>query len=369
MLELDGIDEQEIYARHEYGDATTAVRLRDLFFRQFDPANVGCPILYARPMTFHYCGSGNIGDNGQTAFYCRAEDICDGTTGLREETGNTHAHEFWADVQWFSRRITGAEIVRARHSHEDADTDGHEMVNASPLLDDVPEDAKLVCYIIAATSVPRIKINGTWKVVSPCYFPPYGDPYGMVNRGFKSIIADHGLRFGVDDINEIVVEHFSTRGDQCGAQVIFCLQWEETESIIIEKIKKRRRRMSLTHDHKRAFIRKMIEFTEENEQALKDAGYDPSQRIGELTTLNDAQEQAEAEQLAAMAALKGKTQASNDALDVAYKNASALVELFVGFLGKEHPLVEVLKNIRDLMIIEEARGKEKEPEKPEEKPQ
>ena len=127
--------------------------------------------------------------------------------------------------------------------------------------------------------------------------------------------------------------------------------------------------MSLTHDHKRAFIRKMIEFTEENEQALKDAGYDPSQRIGELTTLNDAQEQAEAEQLAAMAALKGKTQASNDALDVAYKNASALVELFVGFLGKEHPLVEVLKNIRDLMIIEEARGKEKAPEKPPEEPQ
>ena len=53
----------------------------------------------------------------------------------------------------------------------------------------------------------------------------------------------------------------------------------------------------LTHDHKRAFIRKMLEFTEENDQAPKDAGYDPSQRIGELTTLNDAQEQAEAEQL------------------------------------------------------------------------
>ncbi len=207
MLELDGIDEQEIYARHEYGDATLAVRLRDLFFRQFNPANVGCPILYARPMTFHYCDSGNIGDNGQTAFYCRNEDICDGTTGLREETGGTHAHEFWADVQWFQRSLRGSELGIS--------------------LDDVPEDAKLVCYIISSTSVPRIKINGTWKVVSPCYFPPYGDPYGMSNRGFKILVADHGLRFGVDDINEIVVEHFSTRGDQCGAQVIFCLEWKE----------------------------------------------------------------------------------------------------------------------------------------------
>ena len=117
----------------------------------------------------------------------------------------------------------------------------------------------------------------------------------------------------------------------------------------------------LTHDQKRAFIRKMIEFTEEYKDELTDAGYDPTPRIAELTTLNDTQELAEAEQHRAMIEATQKTEASNTALSAAYKNASALVEMFIAFLGKDHKLVARLKNIRDLMNIEKPKEEEEKP--------
>lgn len=122
----------------------------------------------------------------------------------------------------------------------------------------------------------------------------------------------------------------------------------------------------LTHDQKRAFIHKIIEVLEENTQVLTAKGYDPAAKIAELTTQWQAQEQAEAAQIQIFAAHKAATSASNATLKVAYENASASVELIVGLLGKHHPLVEILKNIRDLMNIEKPK---KEEEKPPEKPQ
>ena len=123
--------------------------------------------------------------------------------------------------------------------------------------------------------------------------------------------------------------------------------------------------MSLTHDQKRAFIHKIIEVLEENTQALSDAGFDVADRLIELNDAWALEEDSEAKQIQAMAASKAATEKSNTDLAAAYNLSSATVELIVGILGKDHPLVEVLKNVRDLMILEAQRGKTKpEEEKP-----
>ena len=120
----------------------------------------------------------------------------------------------------------------------------------------------------------------------------------------------------------------------------------------------------LTHDQKRSFIHRIIEVLEENAQTLSAAGYDVVNRLTELGDAWSLQEQSEVEQLQAQAAYKEKSAKSVADLSAAYKLASATVELIVGLLGKEHPLVEVLKNVRDLMILEAQRGKKKKPEEP-----
>ena len=125
--------------------------------------------------------------------------------------------------------------------------------------------------------------------------------------------------------------------------------------------------MSLTHDQKRAFIHKIIEVLEENQQALNDAGFDVADRLIELNDAWALEEDSEAKQIQAMAASKAATEKSNTDLAAAYNLSSATVELIVGILGKDHPLVEVLKNVRDLMILEAQRGKKKpDEEKPQE---
>lgn len=115
----------------------------------------------------------------------------------------------------------------------------------------------------------------------------------------------------------------------------------------------------LTHDQKRAFIHRMIEILEENQDVLAQAGFDVQSRIDQLKQKWAEQEQAEAEQLQALALYKEKTELSVEKLSEAYKLASATVELIVGILGKDHPLVEVIKNIRDEMALEAQRGKKK----------
>lgn len=199
MLDADGIAESELNAQYQHGATSQLHPLYDLFFRDYDHRNRACPIVYSRPQTFRYGGPGHIGDNSEQVFFISSHYSCDGTLGLRGTLEANFRREFWADAIWFFRSISG--------------------------LDPFPPNSRLVLYIIAAGSVPRIKINDIWHIVSPDYFPSYGDPYGFVYRGHKAVIEDHGLISGAHK-NEIIVEHIAPTADNIGAQVIFVLEWD-----------------------------------------------------------------------------------------------------------------------------------------------
>ena len=197
MLERDGVAGQEILAQYSPDLLAHNVPVRNLFYRNFDPANIACTIVFSRPMTYKHKGGGHIADNAEQFFFARAAESCDGTIGLRATLVPQFRREFCADAIWFSRSISD--------------------------LPTFPSDARLVVYIIAAGSVPRIRINGIWHIVSPVYFPSYGDPYGYIFRGYKATIAPHGL-LSAGLTNEIVVEHIAPLGDSIGAQVIFVME-------------------------------------------------------------------------------------------------------------------------------------------------
>ena len=227
LLEADGIADETISAAYSILESGVIahVPLRNLFFRNFDPANFCCPIVFSRPMTYNKGAPGHIGDNNQQVFFVRAVDSCDGTEGMRVSLApETYRNEFRADSMHFLRTVPVDEIL------------------GQIGLPSIPDGARLVVYCIACGSVPRIQINGIWHVVSPTYFPPYGDPYGYCFRGHKhtvGTIAECGLRLAAGESNEFIVEHIAPLSDEIGAQVIFCLEWDETTIIIDEKEEKK----------------------------------------------------------------------------------------------------------------------------------
>jgi len=201
ILEDDHIADMTIEAAYtsEGSSVITDAPLRNLFFRNFNPANRCCPIVFSRPMTYTFGAPGHIADNNSQFFFAFANHSCDGTAGLRGSLSGSYRREFRADAIWFFRNFSN--------------------------MPSVPADARLIVYIIACGSVPRIRINGTWHIVSPDYFPPYGDPYGYVFRGHKAVIRHHGL-LGSGFNNEIIVEHIAPHGNEVGAQVIFSMEWK-----------------------------------------------------------------------------------------------------------------------------------------------
>lgn len=103
---------------------------------------------------------------------------------------------------------------------------------------------------------------------------------------------------------------------------------------------------NLTESKKRDFVKQMIVLMTNNTQVLTDAGYDPTAKVTELQGQSDAAGQAEVAQQEAMAKYKEATTASQEALDAAYRNASATVDLIAGLLGKNNTLVLELKKMR-----------------------
>jgi len=205
LLEHDHIDTRIIPAQYAHGESVRDMQLRDLLFRNYDPSCYRCPIVYSRPVTYHFGGTGHIGDNARQAFFIHESESCDGTEGMREILGVNYHREFFADAVHYFRTIRAEDIVGA--------------VRETPL------HSNLVLYIIGAGSVPRVSINGVWKVVSPGVFPGYGNPYNFVYNAYRISIPDHGLRFGAGELNEIIVEHIAPRPIDLGAQVIFSLKW------------------------------------------------------------------------------------------------------------------------------------------------
>lgn len=243
ILDADGILYDEIEAQYSHETPAGSVSLKKILYRDFDTTAPVCSAVYSRPQTYRYKGAGHICDNAKQSNLCTAALSCDGTEGLRAELGVNYIRDFFADALHFIRKFPCSE------------------------LPDVPHDARLAVYIIAAGSVPRICINGIWHAVSPTYMPPYGDPYGFVWRGYKAVIEEHGLEFDTGDdvesrhastlpeegsetepvpipMNEIIVEHIAPRPENIGAQVIFAFEWvqhitEEAEMPEEEKKKKK----------------------------------------------------------------------------------------------------------------------------------
>jgi hypothetical protein len=103
---------------------------------------------------------------------------------------------------------------------------------------------------------------------------------------------------------------------------------------------------SLTDADKKAFITKIIAGLRGNAAALTAAGFDPATRIanlenGQTTVLNDETLVSQLE-----VALKTATDTRRTDLENNYKLASSTVSLVEGALGKEHPFVEDLHQIR-----------------------
>ena len=104
---------------------------------------------------------------------------------------------------------------------------------------------------------------------------------------------------------------------------------------------------TLSEAQQRDFISQIIERLNENANVLNEKGYNPETKVGELTSLSSEAQTAETAQQKALREAKEASKLSQEKLKEAYDNASATVELIVGLLGKDHPLSQQLRKLRN----------------------
>jgi hypothetical protein len=117
----------------------------------------------------------------------------------------------------------------------------------------------------------------------------------------------------------------------------------------------------LTRGHKRDFARQVAELVTQYEATLTAAGFAPAQRLSELKSKNTLAETKRAAQVAAEEAARKATAESVETESAAYEFASSTVDLMVAVLGRDDELSRILRNLRDQMTNEEARGKDESP--------
>ena len=117
----------------------------------------------------------------------------------------------------------------------------------------------------------------------------------------------------------------------------------------------------LTETTKREFSKRILDVLNTNKDTLKIKGVDAEVASGELSQLLDDAFSKENKQIQLQVETKKATADSQKATDIAYRKASATVELLVGALGKEDELSKRLKNLRDEIANEELRGKRAQP--------
>ena len=120
----------------------------------------------------------------------------------------------------------------------------------------------------------------------------------------------------------------------------------------------------LTRGHKRDFARQVAELVTQHEATLTAAGFAPAQRLNELKDKNTLAETKRAAQVAAEEAARKATAESVETESAAYDYASSTVDLMVAVLGRDDELSRILRNLRDQMVNEEARGKNQTPPPP-----
>ncbi|HEY8900761.1 MAG TPA: hypothetical protein VIM61_10150 [Chthoniobacterales bacterium] len=103
---------------------------------------------------------------------------------------------------------------------------------------------------------------------------------------------------------------------------------------------------NLTDADKRAFTDKVISGLTGNTPALVAAGWDPAQRLATLKNGHDTVSADETLIAQLEVALKTATDNRRKDLEDSYALASATVKAVEGFLGKDHPFVIDLRQIR-----------------------
>ena len=116
---------------------------------------------------------------------------------------------------------------------------------------------------------------------------------------------------------------------------------------------------ALTEAQKRSFARQMAEVMVSNKEELKKQGLDVTAKLKSLQDRINAAEKAEEGQLRAMAELKAKTAASVKATKEAYELSSSQADAIVGSLGKNSPLSQKIRKMRESMSKVALRGRKK----------
>lgn len=103
---------------------------------------------------------------------------------------------------------------------------------------------------------------------------------------------------------------------------------------------------NLNDKEKRDFVSQTTTTVEQEAATLTAAGFDPANRLEQLKTEMIAADQAEVAQQQAQAAAIDATRAAQQSLKVAYDDASSMINLIEGLLGKDNSLVRKLRQLR-----------------------
>jgi hypothetical protein len=94
---------------------------------------------------------------------------------------------------------------------------------------------------------------------------------------------------------------------------------------------------------------------------LNEKGLPVSRRVAELLTVQRGYAEAEAKYRVLVAQKREASDAANKALGALYDASSAIADQIVSTMGKDDNLSKEIRNWRDKMNLEAARGKEEKP--------
>jgi len=106
-----------------------------------------------------------------------------------------------------------------------------------------------------------------------------------------------------------------------------------------------------------AFTQIVAQFMRDNQAQLKEAGFEVEKKVTDLEGATRQANEDDVKQEQLKAELVKATDKAVKSLTDAYKQASSMVDAMVGVTGKDTPLARRLRQLRDQMVLESARGK------------
>lgn len=107
--------------------------------------------------------------------------------------------------------------------------------------------------------------------------------------------------------------------------------------------------MALNYSDKISFSKTIAEFMHQNKSQLKELGFNVGNRIVELRDKNEKSVIEDAKQEKMKADLVRQTQISKQSINDAYSDASNVLDVIVGVLGKSTPMAKRLRKLREQM--------------------